>query len=296
MFKNFIITTDSDCDLSMSECLKNNIIPMKGNYEVSNLRFYDTMEDVDSIAFYNRLRDGEKVSIDVNSVDEYIKFFNTINKYNMPIIHVAMSSKSSNAYNNALKASKKFDNVCVIDSMNQSLGLGMLVLKLAELRESYDYNYVISWVNDNKYRINGYTVTNNLDNMVKNGKLSISQLVANKIKSSILKINAYGNNVLYDVSKKNKKSIAKIANKILSENIDFSNDTLYVSHCDCENEAKKYGNYIKEVCGFKDVRYDYINTYNASNLGLGAISFYYFGKARNNENNSNNALAKKVIA
>lgn len=74
----------------------------------------------------------------INEV-QYTEFFEDVLKDNDAIVHFSLSSELSSAYSNAVKASKQFNNVYVIDSRSLSTGIALLVLyarKLVDLGDS----------------------------------------------------------------------------------------------------------------------------------------------------------------
>ena len=82
-----------------------------------------------SAASYEAKRDGIYTTMPIYLAKEKCKD---------GIIHFCLSSKISSTYNNAISASKKFDNVYVIDSESLSSGIGLQVLYAIELRDKIE--------------------------------------------------------------------------------------------------------------------------------------------------------------
>ena len=59
-----------------------------------------------------------------------------------------------------------------------------------------------------------------------------------------------------------------------------SEQVAWVCHSDIPEDAKKFGEEIKERYGFKDVRYTLIGPTIGSNCGPGLMAIFFFGKKR----------------
>lgn len=67
---------------------------------------------------------------------QYNEHFESILKDYDAIVHFSLSSELSSAYSNAVRASKNFSNVYVIDTRSLSTGIALLVLRAKELVDS----------------------------------------------------------------------------------------------------------------------------------------------------------------
>ncbi len=63
---------------------------------------------------------------------QYAEHFEEIKKDYDAVIHISLSSELSSACNNAINASKQFENVYVVDSRSLSTGIALLALYAAE--------------------------------------------------------------------------------------------------------------------------------------------------------------------
>ena len=110
-------------------------------YNISTLPFTVILGD-------NEYKDGEITSSDIFAfVDEhkilpktsaineaqYTEFFTEMKKEYDAIVHITLSSKISSANQNAVAASKNFENVYVIDSKSLSTGIALLAIYASKL-------------------------------------------------------------------------------------------------------------------------------------------------------------------
>ena len=101
---NYIISTDSGCDLSIEVCKENNIIPLLMHYYDEEKIFTDTMKQEDLMNFYRNMISGTMYKTTAVNIMEGYEFLKSLMKYNQPIIHITLGSGISGTYNNMLQA------------------------------------------------------------------------------------------------------------------------------------------------------------------------------------------------
>ncbi|SMC23917.1 EDD domain protein, DegV family [Clostridium acidisoli DSM 12555] len=91
------------------------------------------------------------------------------------IIMISMSSKMSGTYQSACIAKDMLetDDIAVIDSLNVTSGLGVLVLKACRLRDAgYDFDKIAEEIINTIPHVKSAIAFNRLDNLIKGGRLS----------------------------------------------------------------------------------------------------------------------------
>lgn len=289
MNNNFILSTDSGCDLSLDLCQKNNIIPIHLKYYNDEEVSTDTMIEADSIVFYNKMRKGKLFKTSQINTDEFIEFFEPMLSENLPILHICMGSAISGTYNNGVVAVRKLkekypeSKIYFLDSTLASVGYGILALKVAEFREQgKTAEQCAKWVEENKTKINTYYTTSTLTYFAKSGRLKSSSAVLGKLLAvnPILKLDKAGGLSIFAKVIGKKAAVNKIISSIAEKIINPKEQTLYVSHSDIPEEAKIFGETLKEHFGFKDVLYTYIGSTIGSHCGPGTKTAFFFGKER----------------
>ena len=127
-----LISTDSVCDLpeEMTERYRIAILPYRVVTEGGE--FIDGQEaGTDGVLSY--VRRGRRAHSEAPETAQYEAFFAEQLTKAQYVIHMTMSEKVSKGYENALEASKSFDNVEVIDTEYLSSGMGLMVLQAAKL-------------------------------------------------------------------------------------------------------------------------------------------------------------------
>lgn len=119
----------------------------------------------------------------VNQV-QYEEHFEKLLKTNQAVIHFTLSSELSSAYNNAINASKKYNNVYVIDSRSLSTGIALLAIYARELAEEHeDAKEIVEKVEKRIDKVQASFVLNRVDYLYKGGRCSaLMYLGANILK------------------------------------------------------------------------------------------------------------------
>ena len=172
----------------------------------------------------------------------------------------------------------------VVDSANASLGEGLLAVYAADLRdEGKDVDYCYKWLEDNKYKMNSYVTVNDLKYLKKSGRVSTIIAIAGAILNIKPMLKADGNTpavlAVYSKERGRKKSIAALIKGFTDNVTDSANQTIAITHCDCEEEAKALAERLKEL-GAKDVVIEYYDLCTGAHVGPGTLALFFLGKDR----------------
>jgi len=130
------ITADSTCDLSAEQLQRYDISLMPMYVHMGDKCLRDVVE-VNTADVFAYVGSGAGMcSTSAGSIGDYMDLFGAYAGENEAVIHISLGSEMSSTYQNAVLASREFDNVFVVDSRNVSVGHGMVVLKAARLAES----------------------------------------------------------------------------------------------------------------------------------------------------------------
>lgn len=146
--KDLRITTDCVCDLPFGILEENDVDIIFFHIVTENGRFYDRDEITAENVFEHMENGGYKAETEMPSVQEYVDFFRkNLRKYER-IIHITISGSIGDAYKNAQEAVLRMgysgERVSVIDSETISTGMGLLVLRAAEMnREGQEAGTII---------------------------------------------------------------------------------------------------------------------------------------------------------
>lgn len=287
--QRFIVTTDSGCDLSGEYCAAMGIIPLKMSWTVNDESITDTMEPAELKAFYDAMRGGAEPKTSQVTPYQYIEFWKPLLDKKLPIVHIALGSAISGTYANGVKAAellREEDSECeihVVDSTLASVGYGMLAIWAAQMRDrGCTADECVSELERVKASVNTIYTTGDLTYLYRSGRVSkTGMVVAHALNIwPILRLNIEGT-LLVQAKERGKKHTLDKINKIIAEAcLEPEKQTLYICHSDIPEQAREFGESLKELFGFKDVFYTYIGTTIGSNCGPGLMAAFFTGKDR----------------
>ncbi len=127
-----MISSESVCDLPQNLINKYRVASIPYHVVTENGEFLDGVE-VGTDAVLSYIGDkGKWAQSQSPTVSDYEEFFAEQLTKAQYIIHITMAKHVCESYENALEASKTFDNVFVVDSGHLSSGMGLMVLRAAE--------------------------------------------------------------------------------------------------------------------------------------------------------------------
>ncbi|MFN3345407.1 MAG: DegV family protein [Chloroherpetonaceae bacterium] len=144
------IVTDSSCDLPQDILYQYNIREVPFKVIVDNTVRYDNRIDIDRESFYDEILKGRhSIKIEEPSVDDFIQVYKKLAPNYDGVISIHQSTQFSNTIKNAraaaiqgadiyhkLRSQKNITTrfqIRILNSKSTSIGLGLLVLRAAEL-------------------------------------------------------------------------------------------------------------------------------------------------------------------
>lgn len=171
------ITTDCVCDLPEQYLKANDIDVVYFYITTESGRFRDGYEITSGNVLEYLENGGELSETNAPAPEEYKGFFErTLKKYD-ELIHISISSQASMSCQNAGAALELMGEdgkrVTVIDSGHLSTGIGHMVIKAVELRDSgKSVSEITKAVEEMKSRISTTFITRNADYLYRNGRAS----------------------------------------------------------------------------------------------------------------------------
>ncbi|NLB61844.1 MAG: DegV family protein, partial [Clostridiales bacterium] len=171
------ISTDSTCDLPQSvfEQLNIDVLPLTIN---CGDKSYKDGIDVKPDDVYRYVEEENVVCMTsaINSYEYQELFERQLKEYDT-IVHLCISSDMSACYQNACVAAEEFNGkVFVVDARNLSSGIGLLVIKAAEMaKEGRCADEILSRINELLGKVEASFVVNTMDYLKRGGRCSALQ-------------------------------------------------------------------------------------------------------------------------
>jgi len=175
---NIGIITDSTCDLSQEVLEQNNIEYAPLSIHFGETVYLDRLE-LNSEEFFSRLEDSKALpTTSQPSIGLFVEKYKEMARKYDAIISIHISEKLSGTVKSARMAAAQFDNlnIKVIDSRSTSLGLGFLVLLVAQLINSgYNLEEIVEKIKKARDNVKIYFSLDDLSYLQKGGRIGKAQ-------------------------------------------------------------------------------------------------------------------------
>lgn len=271
------ITSDSACDLTNEVLQEYDIKTVPFGVNMGDRFFYDG--EVSTLEIFE-WADKNKQLPKTNAVntEAFNEFFSEILKTYDAIIHFDISSEMSSAYNNAVLASKNFNNVFVIDSRTLSTGIGLLAIYARTLTKTYDDpKKIVELVDNRRSSVQASFVLERLDYLHRGGRCSsIALLGANllKIRPQIEVMNGKMGNTNKFRGKMD-KCVTDYCNAVFNKYDNPDKSVIFITHSHATEEMVNSAKAVVAEHGFEKV---YITTAGctiSSHCGKNTLGILY---------------------
>ncbi len=291
---DFILSCCSTADLTKEHFEKRNISYVCFHYFLDGIQYPDDLgQTIPFEKFYQKMVDGADTRTSQVNIDEYYDYFEPFLKDGKDVLHICLSSGLSGSYNSARIAAsdlrEKYPErkLYIVDSLAASSGFGLIVDKLADLRdEGHDIDYIYNWIEKNKLKMNLWFFSTDLTFYVKGGRISkAAGLFGTALKlCPLLNMDANGKLVARSKVRGKAKVITAIVERMLenAENGAEYNGKCFISQSACIDDANKVSDLI--INNFKNLNgkpeiYS-IGTTIGSHTGPGTVAVFFWGKER----------------
>ena len=287
---NFIITTDTCCDLPKSYIKENGLDVVTLYYNMKGVAYGKDVE-LEVKAFYDMMRAGEMPTTMAANPEELREMFEKYLKAGKDVLHLAFSSELSSSYSNAAVVARELneeytDNkVVVIDTLSASLGQGLVIYKAVQLREDgWSIDEVARWVEENRLHFCHQFTVDDLNHLYRGGRVSKLTAVAGTLiqVKPILHVNDEGKLIPIGKVRGRKKSLMALVDymeRTIGSYRD-KNDIVFISHGDALEEAEYVAGLVKERFGIENFLIHPVSPTIGAHSGPGTIALFYMGDRR----------------
>ena len=288
--KKYVITTDSTCDLPESFVTENNVDVIPVLYSINDVVYGTPDSNMDIKEFYDSMRNGIMPTTMACNIEECKTVFEKYAKEGVDVLHLAFSSGLSSTYSNAVIAANDVMEeypdckVTVIDTLAASMGEGLLVYYAVKLKnEGKSLEEVAQYVEDIKASVVSRFTVDDLHHLHRGGRVSKTTAIVGSLINvkPILHVDEEGHLKSLENARGRKKSLTKILDMMEEGIKDYTgtNDMVFLSHGDCEEDANFIASEIEKRFGLKtmvNILGQTIGTHTGPNL----IALFFLGTKR----------------
>ena len=291
---SYVLSCCSTADLKKSHFDERNISYICFHYELGGKEYKDDLgETIAFEDFYRAMSNGADTKTSQVNVEEYEEYFESFLKQGKDVLHLCLSSGISGSFNSANVAKEMLQEryperkIYVVDSLAASSGFGLLMDKLADLRdEGKNIDEVYAWAEANKLKLQHWFFSTDLTFYVKGGRITKTAGFVGGILNicPLLNVDREGKLIPRYKIRTKKKVIEAIVHQMelhAEDGLDYS-DKCYMCHSACYEDARAVADLVeKRFPKLKGkVEINDIGTTIGSHTGPGTVALFFWGQER----------------
>ena len=288
---DYILMTDSCCDLTpeLQQELDLHILPMLLQIGEESYRNWPDGREIGFHEFYERVRNGETSSTSAVSVGDFEHAMAHYLEQGKDVLYLCFSSGLSSTFQNAniavedLKEQYPDRTVLVVDSLCASMGEGLFVYLCAKQKAAgKSMEEVRDFAEETKLHLAHWFTVDDLNHLKRGGRISATTALVGTMLSikPVMHVDNEGHLIPMAKVRGRKASLTALVDHMEETAIDPKNQTVFISHGDCEDDARFVAEEITRRLGTTDIRLNYIGPVIGSHSGPGTVALFFLGKER----------------
>ncbi len=285
------IITDSSCDLTqeLADAYGLTVLPLTVTVEGKTYRNWLDGREIGLHSLYEKLRAGIPATTSAVNPEEFLQVMEPVLQAGEDILYIGFSSGLSTTYQSSCIAAAELREryperkIICIDSLAASLGQGLLVhLAVQKQREGLTLEQLADFVEHTKLHVCHWFTVDDLMFLKRGGRIPATTALLGTALQIKPVMHTDNNGKLVNVSKARgrKASIAALVDKMNETGIDIHDQTVFISHGDCIDDAEYAASLIRERVGVKDILINYVGPVIGSHSGPGTIAIFFVGTER----------------
>lgn len=288
---DYVLLTDSSADLTdeLVQTLGIEVLPL--SFHIQNKTYWNWPDnrEMDPGDFYRMLREGEMATTSAVNVADYTEKMTPYLQAGKDVLVMAFSSGLSATCHSARIAAQELmeqfpeRKIYVVDTLCASLGQGLLVWYAARLKnEGKSIEEVRDWTEENKLRLCHWFTVDDLHFLKRGGRISPATAVLGTMLSikPVMHVDDEGHLIKVGTARGRNASLKALVDHMEETAIDPAEQTVFISHGDCEADANKVAEDVKRRFGVKSVVINHVGPVIGAHSGPGTVALFFMGSRR----------------
>ncbi len=288
----FEIVTDSSSNL-LDETIEEfglHILPLTFMSEGEQFQSYTQGEKSDLQRFYKMMSDGKVFTTSLPNMQDTEATLHGLLASGRDVLYIGFSSGLSGTYEataallDSMRSEFPTRKIFHVDTRGASMGEGLLVYKAACMaRDGATIEETHSWVEANKFNLAHWFTVDDLMYLFRGGRVSRTSAWAGSLLNikPVLHMDNAGHLIPMDKVRGRKKSILGMFEHMKESALQpVSEQTVFISHADCEDDANYLADLIREEFGTTDIRINYIDPVIGAHTGPGCLALFFMADKR----------------
>ena len=285
---SYQIITDSCCDFPKAILDTLNITTVPLTLTFRDQVWTDTTDEGLKTIFTG-LRNGESASTSAANPENWASAIEPVLQRGEDALVLTFSSGLSTTYQSAVIAANDLletypqRKIRVVDTLCASLGEGLLVWYACQKKdEGLSLDELATWCEDNKLNLCHWFTVDDLMYLKRGGRISATTALLGTMLNikPVLHLDDEGHLISVAKVRSRKASIEALAAKVGTLGIPGANDTIFICHGDCIEDAEYLKSRLEALYGTKNVVIGYVGAVIGSHSGPGTLAIFFMGNQR----------------
>lgn len=284
------IITDSCSDLSPELLEKYDLDYARMNtvYEEKTTTASLSWEYYSPAEFYSLMREGKRITTTQVPVEEFQRIFNEYISMGYDIIYIGCSNKLSGSVNTGALVAKKTmeenpgSKIVCIDSLNASVGIGMLAIHASKLaKEGFKIDEIEEKILSIRNNVRQYVTVHSLDALKRAGRVTGSAAFFGNLLGvkPILVSDVDGYNIPIKKVKGRSASLKELISLLKDTIVDPEKQTIYIINSDCsKEELEQFKSMLEAEITCREICILTLGPIIGASIGPDAIGVFAFGQ------------------
>lgn len=289
--RDYVLMTDSCCDLSASLAEELGIFVLPLSLELSGQTYHNYLDgrEIGFSDFYNRIRAGETATTSAISVGIFEETMRPFLESGKDILCLSFSSALSTTYQSAVIAAGEMAEsfpearIHVVDTLSASLGQGLLVYLCAKQKQAgLDIDALRDYAEQTKGRVCHWFTVDDLNHLKRGGRVSATAALFGTMLSikPVLHVDDQGRLIPVSKARGRRASLTALVERMEQTAVDPGTQTVFISHGDCLEDAQFVADEIRRRFGTEDIRINFVGPVIGNHSGPGTMALFFLGTER----------------
>ena len=288
---DFVIMTDSSCDLpaALAEEMELTVLPLYVDVDGQKYTNYLDEREISFAEIYAKLRTKCPAKTSAVNMNDFMEPMESLLAAGKDVLYIGFSSGLSGTYNAGVLAARELSEkyperkIYTVDSLCASMGQGLLVWHAwNEKRKGATIEQVRDFTEQTKLHLCHWFTIDDLMFLKRGGRVSGATAVVGSMLSikPVMHVDNEGHLIKVDTARGRKASIKALADEARKRGIDLANQTIFISHGDCLEEANFLADIMRSRFNVKKVVISYVGPVIGAHYGPGTIALFFLGTER----------------
>ncbi len=288
---DYVLFTDSSADLNdkMVKELGVEILPLSFTIKGKTHLNWPDNREMSAKAFYRMLREGELATTAAINVADVMERVEPVLQAGRDVLMLSFSSGLSATCDSSRIAAKELSEkyperkFYVVDTLCASLGQGLLVWHAARKKAAGEsIEAVRDWAEENKLHLCHWFTVDDLHFLKRGGRVSAATAVLGTMLSikPVMHVDDEGHLIKVGTARGRNASLKALVDHMEETAINPAEQTVFISHGDCEQDALKVAEDVKARFGVKTVLMNHVGPVIGAHSGPGTVALFFLGTKR----------------